>query len=775
MKRSMTLFLLAAIMAFVSAVMPAPAPAALLDVGPTIPQVLNSTPPQHGFPLWYRDTNRVPLELCLTKAASANGPMCLTAEPNPAAPFSFPDNLGDEVFWWVADASINIPQQGALTRDGDAILVQAIEGAFSTGDVAPGAQVSFARIRIRIDTPYAGEYVVTTPFKQFTFTVAPADLADGINFTEDLGLAEGGVFTGALNGSIGPFLYCTNAPIVIGQERFVGDPNVPCTVLGSTFPSAENPTNFFRVQGPNGFDIQTTQFTVMGKLHEEVIPTPVTADRVTYARDATGMQVNAFATTQPFSNATNPVAPFPGNFALLNTPSALQLSGTGIPTIDLLTNSPVDGKFFNLTAKFANPVAVPATVRLTNTSDVPASFVDVQLTDEVTITKASYNKQTNILTVNASSSDSVSPPALQVFIPGMTAPLGAISNGQLAVTFPVTDNTVNPAQTYNAAPESITVKSAAGGSATADVVTFVPVQPPAATGVTLLADLPSPQLVGNAVTFLASGSGGTGEYEYRFQLKTGANWNIVQPYGPSATWTWDTTAVPAGTYAVQVDVRSAGSTTTGFQAAKVMNFTLTNPPLAASGVNVASTLASPQLAGANVTFVASGTGGSGSYEYRFWLRSGGVWSVVQNFSTNSSWTWNTAAALPGTYNIQVDVRNAGTTSAPTASRVISFVIAAPPTPASSVTLASTVPSPQTAGTPVTFVAAGNGGSGSYVYRFWLRTGGVWSVVQNYSTNATWTWNTAVAPGNYFIQVDVKNAGSPGTTPEASKVQAFTIN
>uniref|UniRef100_A0A831XM16 Transcription factor n=1 Tax=Geobacter metallireducens TaxID=28232 RepID=A0A831XM16_GEOME len=462
-------FLLLAALTGASLAMPEPAMTALLDMGPVITQELDSTPPKHGFPLWYRDTNRVPLELCLSKAASANGPMCLTAEPNPGAPFSFPDNLGDEVFWWVADASFDIPQQGALDRAGRAILVQAIEGAFSTGDVAPGAQVSFARIRIRIDTPYAGEYVVTTPFKQFTFTVAADALEDGINFTEDLGIAEGGIFSGALGGSIGPFLYCTNAPIVVGTEKFIGDPNVTCAVQGSTFPSAQNPSNFFRVQGPNGFDMQTDQFTVMGKIHEGVIPTPLTVDKASYIRNTAGVQVNVFATTQALSNQTNQGAAFPANFALTGAPSALQVTGTGIPTKEMATNSPADGKFFSASGIFAAPEILPATVTVTNTADTPVTSKEVPLVDEVTVSQATYRPLSKTLTIAAASSDAVANPALQAFIPGMTDPVGTFTNGNLAISFPVLDNSVIPAKTYGIPPASITVKSAAGGETTVPV------------------------------------------------------------------------------------------------------------------------------------------------------------------------------------------------------------------------------------------------------------------------------------------------------------------
>jgi hypothetical protein len=37
-------------------------------------------------------------------------------------------------------------------------------------------------------------------------------------------------------------------------------------------------------------------------------------------------------------------------------------------------------------------------------------------------------------------------------------------------------------------------------------------------------------------------------------------WTIVQDYGASNTFMWNTAGKPAGIYAIEVDVRNAGST-----------------------------------------------------------------------------------------------------------------------------------------------------------------------------------------------------------------------
>lgn len=460
-KRNMQLPALAALL---SVMVPTVVMSALLDVGPIVPQVINSTPPQHGFPLWYRDTNRVPLEICLSRTASVNGPMCLTQEPFTALPLSFPDNFGPEAFWWSADAQINMPGGGR------ARLVMGLEAAFAVGDPVPGDQVSFARVRIRIDTPVTGTYVVTYPYGQMTFNVT--DAGDGIDITKDIGIAVNS-FDGALRGEIGPFLYWDTGPISVAGEWFVGDPNVDHRVVGSPFPDPLNQgqfSNFFRIQGPAAVGtLQTDLFAVMGKIYTDPISTPLAVDRVTYTRNSAGTLVSSFATSEALSNQTNPSAPFPENFALTGAPSTLEVTGTGIPTQSMGTNNPSDGKFFSTTGVFANPASLPPSIVVTNTADTPPTTVTVPLVDDVTISQATYRPLNKTLSIIADSADDIANPALLVFMPGMVAPLGTLSNGQLSVTFPVTDSSVTPAKIYEIPPVSITVKSAGGGEATVPV------------------------------------------------------------------------------------------------------------------------------------------------------------------------------------------------------------------------------------------------------------------------------------------------------------------
>jgi len=117
-----------------------------------------------------------------------------------------------------------------------------------------------------------------------------------------------------------------------------------------------------------------------------------------------------------------------------------------------------------------------------------------------------------------------------------------------------------------------------------------------------------------------------------------------------------------GTYRVQANVRSAGSNVLPYEAASGIDFVIIPP--SATEANLSATPSSPIAAGPAVRFSAGGAGGSGSYEYQFWLNDGTGWTMVQDYSTTSTWDWSTAGLASGTYAVQVNVRSAGSTVLP---------------------------------------------------------------------------------------------------------------
>lgn len=422
------------------------ATAALLLVGAAPPShaVLNAVDPgpyvaANGFfPAWYQDTNGVALDLCLSTAASANGPMCVLL-PNPGIfddtlPIVFPTNFPDEAFWFTADASID---DGAVVLD----YGSAIEAAFGGGVPLAGDQISFARIRIRADLPAsapAGTYTVTHPYGVEVFADIPAGGGPRIiSMTRDVGIGAPGDFTGALAGDIGPFLRGLNGPYVAGGETFIGDPNIFEEVAGSPFG-----TNLVRIEGPDGFATrQTTLFAVSGKISTVVLPTPLVVERTTYSRMPDGQggvvaQQDVFAMAPPTS----------GSVRFVDT------DGVTVQMAD----ADADGAWFAQSA--ASPTALPVdiTVRAVN---LPSALTTKTspLVDLVTVTRAEYSLGTGTLTVEAASSDELDNPVLTANGAALSlvgaGPLQSVAIGGLLIP-----------------PAFVTVTSANGGADSEPVV-----------------------------------------------------------------------------------------------------------------------------------------------------------------------------------------------------------------------------------------------------------------------------------------------------------------
>ncbi len=227
----------------------------------------------HGFPAFYR-AGGLSLELCLPPPAghaALRSDLCVF-DPPPGGTLQ----VGGESFWWMANA-----QAPALVPQGKALLTLALEAAFSEGAPVDGQQMTFGRVRIRIDVPAPGTYTVTHPFGTLTF--ANVTVIDGINYTADIGginiINPALGFQGAMASPIGPFLawpgYATDPTLqaraknpVTGLpagpvlEQYIGNPAIPHVVTGGTN------GNLFRIQGPGGIDVQTDLFTVMGKVYD---------------------------------------------------------------------------------------------------------------------------------------------------------------------------------------------------------------------------------------------------------------------------------------------------------------------------------------------------------------------------------------------------------------------------------------------------------------------------------------------------------------------------
>lgn len=403
--RAILLLGMAALLVFALA---APAYATLAARGPA-----KTTAPGKGFPLWYQDQAGTALELNVGPINSFFDPVVLSN------PVSVDAGFGAEAFYWDASALINLPGVG-----NKADIRMALEASWAGGAPLAGDQAVFQRLRIRIDAPVAGLYTVTHPFGVEVFNVTtPGTRA--INMTNDVGLVAQ-QFDLALTGLYSIFLASTSAP-----AGFLGDAATATTVTGSPVG-----TNFFRIEGPAGADldglgnnvVETDLFTVQGKIYQG---TAFSIEQATYGRTAGSGHVDVWAVS--------------------TTAAALDVSWPGVGPIAMTSNGA--GRFF-ASVPLPDPAILPALVTVTgDRGTANESSLDSLIQDVVTVAQATFDTGTGDLTIHAVSSDELSGG------PVLTATgFGALTAGNLVVggvTVP---------------PTSVSVVSSAGGSHTEPLV-----------------------------------------------------------------------------------------------------------------------------------------------------------------------------------------------------------------------------------------------------------------------------------------------------------------
>jgi hypothetical protein len=309
-----------------------------------------------------------------------------------------------------------------------------------------------------------------------------------------------------------------------------------------------------------------------------------------------------------------------------------------------------------------------------------------------------------------------------------------------------------------------------------------PLASPACTLVTETISPQSPVLAGTTVTATANSPCPTVNYRFLLvDLSTGVGL-VMQDWGGSDSWTWDTSGSPVGRFAIEVDVRADGKTGQDADASTRVEVDVvrTLPSGAGSGkctaVSVKASPSSPVAAGTIVTATAQASGCQ-SADYRFQLvdLSTGVGLVMQDWGTSSSWTWDTTNVQAGKYAIRADARGASVaTQDPDATAQVEVDVVhalpsgSPGGSCKAVSVTMSAASPISAGTQLTVTATASGCSGAD-YRFWvIEPNGVALVMQSWGSTSTWTWDTTgQQAGTYTIKVDARAAGVASDNPDAS--------
>jgi hypothetical protein len=270
----------------------------------------------NGFPLWYEDTRGRRLELCLqqqvVRADNQNSIFpCLTAEPFSARPIAFPNNFGNEAFYWGAiTAGTYLSSDNTL---GDLLAVLTHGVSFPNLLVIDGQQAVDSRIRLRANVPVAGTYRVTYPFGTFDYVVPIAGGGREINQTQAVGggvmdflgtLADGplpgvlidpSINQGVVNNdgaSIGPYLGTADGVPILDTDGhfYLAEVGKELTPVLSFIEQGNNgvdylelrlldpPDGFFLNAADNSQVVRLEGFQIIGKLFNDAPNQPPVAN-----------------------------------------------------------------------------------------------------------------------------------------------------------------------------------------------------------------------------------------------------------------------------------------------------------------------------------------------------------------------------------------------------------------------------------------------------------------------------------------------------------------
>lgn len=167
----------------------------------------------------------------------------------------------------------------------------------------------------------------------------------------------------------------------------------------------------------------------------------------------------------------------------------------------------------------------------------------------------------------------------------------------------------------------------------------------------------------------------------------------------------------------------------------------------------------------------SGSGSVTGYVLLYGSSSG---SYSQQFDVGNSTSYTVTNLASGyTYYFVVRAYDATGATSALSSEVIATMPSTIQSIVTSLSVTSSVPSPQRAGTTINWAATSAGGIAPYQYQWSLYNAGSWALGA-WTTASTWSW-TPPRASDYQIRVAVRSAGSSNATGEMVQTVPFAIS
>lgn len=312
---------------------------------------------------------------------------------------------------------------------------------------------------------------------------------------------------------------------------------------------------------------------------------------------------------------------------------------------------------------------------------------------------------------------------------------------------------------------------------------------PVCSAVSVSASPASPAATGSGVAMTARATGCPNPlYHFSVMAPGTSSYQLAQDYSSNATFSWRTAGLAPGGYRFSVWARDASSPGAAGNSSgrwdAYDNGTVYTITPACSSVTVTVSPPSPAGTGATVGITAHATGCPNPvYHFGVMAPGAGTYQLAQDYSASRTFTWQTNGLSPGAYRFSVWARDStspgaqGNSSGRWDAYDNSTVYSLTPV-CSGVSVTVSPPSPAAGGATV-IVTAHATGCPNPVYHFGVMAPGssIYQTVQDYSSSATLTWNTAgLAAGAYRFSVWARDAASPGEMGNSSgRWDAFDNN
>lgn len=359
--------------------------------GATPPRLSSAGPldPLHGFPLWFADGSDLRLELVLEPDPLAPA---VGDRPQPQLPLRFPDNFPDEAFYFFAESRIPVAATGQ--PGGEARVLFCLEAAFGgSGNPAAGQQIVFSRIRVRMkDVNPLGRYTVVHPYGRLDNL--EADERGRVDYTEDLGIAEGDPTRVLISGQVAPFL----RPLIEPSNGYISDGVTAVRIQPGPHREQGTAVDYVKIIGPqirdgtasvgssaalqNPDEALSSLFTLQGRLAQRA---GVRLRCATYAR-------------------------------LDNGRFLLTIQAESLPGMDLRYSSPfshvslVESK--GLYSAIVESDQLPPSAQLLNATDLPVTSIPIRFEPLLEVFDGVYDRQQDELRFKIRSSDPDQPVAI---------------------------------------------------------------------------------------------------------------------------------------------------------------------------------------------------------------------------------------------------------------------------------------------------------------------------------------------------------------------------